>query len=418
MADFLTHLVGRTLGVSQTVKPRLEPMFAPPAALANEAGPSLLEPNDQTSSPVAVPSRVATAADSLVESDQLPPVSSPTAQPNSPPDMPTSTTPNQSLESSRQNAPLPTGETKAKSLVEPAGKPIDEPPRQPAPTPSGEDLPGRPHRASLSPETTKRQPPPTTPPTPAATVSPAPPAGLPEETLVQVDIEPTAANTPPAAPVSQSSLLLPPEKPAQTQPRPGRSSEQKLAAPSEAPLVFPPVSGPAAEPVETRPRPAASIEPAPPSDLATPFGAISQPGGSPGDDVPVKAAPPALARPVEPWRRPDTPVKPGAMPPVEPIPAPPTQSRLLIPPAGPLVPLADSLAPVEPAAQTGRRQSVPQAAVSLSTEPPGETSTLQVTIGRVEVRAVNPPAPRPAPPRSRPVLSLDSYLKQRRERRR
>ena len=73
MADFLTHLVGRTLGVSQTVKPRLEPMFAPPAVLASEDGPSLLEP-DQTFPPVAASSStVAAAVDSLVESDRLPP---------------------------------------------------------------------------------------------------------------------------------------------------------------------------------------------------------------------------------------------------------------------------------------------------------------------------------------------------------
>ena len=46
--------------------------------------------------------------------------------------------------------------------------------------------------------------------------------------------------------------------------------------------------------------------------------------------------------------------------------------------------------------------------------------TIQVTIGRVEVRAVTPPAPPAKPPRPAPApsLALDDYLKQRREGRR
>ncbi|WP_320045523.1 hypothetical protein [uncultured Desulfobacter sp.] len=46
--------------------------------------------------------------------------------------------------------------------------------------------------------------------------------------------------------------------------------------------------------------------------------------------------------------------------------------------------------------------------------------TIQVTIGRVEVRAVTPPAPPARPPRPAPApsLALDDYLKQRREGRR
>ena len=47
---------------------------------------------------------------------------------------------------------------------------------------------------------------------------------------------------------------------------------------------------------------------------------------------------------------------------------------------------------------------------------PAETPVIRVTIGRVEVRAVVPPAPQQAPPpaarKSTPVISLDDYLKQ------
>lgn len=48
-------------------------------------------------------------------------------------------------------------------------------------------------------------------------------------------------------------------------------------------------------------------------------------------------------------------------------------------------------------------------------KPPPIASTIKVTIGRIEVRAVTPPqAPQPqtSPPRQHPILSLDDYLKQ------
>ncbi len=49
-----------------------------------------------------------------------------------------------------------------------------------------------------------------------------------------------------------------------------------------------------------------------------------------------------------------------------------------------------------------------------STAPP----TVHVSIGRIEVRAVVVPAPKPAPPANEQTLSLEDYLKERRERRR
>ena len=51
----------------------------------------------------------------------------------------------------------------------------------------------------------------------------------------------------------------------------------------------------------------------------------------------------------------------------------------------------------------------------LQAEPP----IVRVTIGRIEVRAETPPPPaRKSPPRSKPTLSLDAYLKERKEGRR
>ena len=46
---------------------------------------------------------------------------------------------------------------------------------------------------------------------------------------------------------------------------------------------------------------------------------------------------------------------------------------------------------------------------------PEPAPTIKITIGRVDVRAIMPaaPAPRPAPARPSPALSLEDYLKQR-----
>lgn len=47
-----------------------------------------------------------------------------------------------------------------------------------------------------------------------------------------------------------------------------------------------------------------------------------------------------------------------------------------------------------------------------------EAPTIQVTIGRIEVRATPPPAPVPKPRPASPTMSLDDYLRQRNEGRR
>ena len=58
----------------------------------------------------------------------------------------------------------------------------------------------------------------------------------------------------------------------------------------------------------------------------------------------------------------------------------------------------------------------PRSAAEQREPGPAATPTIRVTIGRVEVRAIVPPAPAPpraAPARSGPMISLDEYLKQR-----
>lgn len=76
----------------------------------------------------------------------------------------------------------------------------------------------------------------------------------------------------------------------------------------------------------------------------------------------------------------------------------------------PLMPVATDVVRLPPTIQAGSRQAV--------TTPGGDSAPpIQVTIGRVEVRAITPqPAPRRPPPKPRqPTLSLDDYVAQRRE---
>lgn len=72
--------------------------------------------------------------------------------------------------------------------------------------------------------------------------------------------------------------------------------------------------------------------------------------------------------------------------------------------------------PVEPVAAV-----TPATAALAPAVPPSIPPTIRVTIGRVDVRAIMPPAPpapRSRPSRSGPTLSLEDYLQQRREGRR
>jgi hypothetical protein len=66
----------------------------------------------------------------------------------------------------------------------------------------------------------------------------------------------------------------------------------------------------------------------------------------------------------------------------------------------------------------GRRGSVPGDHPLPSIKPPAPEPTVHVTIGRIEVRAIQPEPARPGPSRARaPRLSLADYLKQEGERR-
>lgn len=99
-------------------------------------------------------------------------------------------------------------------------------------------------------------------------------------------------------------------------------------------------------------------------------------------------------------------------------PPPPVQPHgtLQVPHTSPARPV-----PIEPQFVAARARTVDeprQAASSPAGVVPEPAPTIRVTIGRVEVRASTPPAPRPQSVRQRTAPSLDEYLQRTRERRR
>jgi len=172
-----------------------------------------------------------------------------------------------------------------------------------------------------------------------------------------------------------------------------------------------------------RPRPAARFEPQPIDELGPASApelqrsttlAAERPPAAP---APAQSAPMAESRAATRWH--DDPASPApsaeaeaAQPPLNAKPparrdgeSPPRTDGARMPPPSPLV-----------AAQIAGRRASPPRHETRHEEPPA----VHVTIGRIEVRAVAPPAPAPARrPRPQPVpLSLDEYLEQRRSGRR
>lgn len=447
MTDFLTSLASRTLGLSQVIKPRLDPVFAPPTPLVSEAAPSLLE-TGPASRPENRLSNQSTAGDSL------PPATGQITQPSAPVEaLPPA------IKAIHQDVSLPASQRAVSPLVEPAGKTVHEPARQL--DPGQVDIPAKPEARQVQ--------------------QTAPPAETSPTQPLSVISTPATLPAPPASarptPISPSPEILSPEKPAQTSSRPNRpdsASSPLVPATSGPPEDLSEISGQAeaepgaastllpAEPVEIQPgstalrkhRPEAlardklspdltgfenRVDLKPGSYLLTEPQAKTTPQSA--DPAPARAA--SSDQPVE-GRRPEVLIEPRLTPvepiPGFPIPEKPAQPQLqsghssplrpLVPADGPLVPLShpqplpQAVRPVEPYASTPEPEAIPtrpaprQPAASIPVDRQAEAPTLQVTIGRVEVRAVTPPTPSSKPSSPRPVLSLGDYLKQRQERRR
>lgn len=112
----------------------------------------------------------------------------------------------------------------------------------------------------------------------------------------------------------------------------------------------------------------------------------------------------------------------SARPSIEPVPAPPSPPSsikpVLAPPSPPSVePAMPQSGDIAPARQRSRLREAPPPSALARRRPPADqpaVPSVQVSIGRVEVRAVYAPPPsaarRPSPA---PTMSLDDYLKQR-----
>jgi len=113
------------------------------------------------------------------------------------------------------------------------------------------------------------------------------------------------------------------------------------------------------------------------------------------------------------------------MPPITPVvtsaggtPQPNAAAPTLIESAAPASPTTLLIAPIAVPARGTRQPDSAAPTMPATTELAAEREqapTIKITIGRVDVRAVMPapPAPRPAPARRDPQLSLDDYLKRR-----
>jgi len=193
-------------------------------------------------------------------------------------------------------------------------------------------------------------------------------------------------------------------------PEPPRAEPAAPSPPPPAPVVRPAAEAPPAEPPPIVPpaRVEPSTPPAPP-----PRAPVVPPAAEAPPAPPTPPAPPPSAAPAEPATA-ATPRAP-APPPAPPTPAPvvarvvgdePRASREEVRP-----PRRDGAA-VEPVIGAQVQLGAPPAPIAVP-RAPGPPS-VEVSIGRVEVRAVfAPPEAEPAPPPAAPTVSLDDYLRAR-----
>jgi hypothetical protein len=185
-----------------------------------------------------------------------------------------------------------------------------------------------------------------------------------------------------------SGRAMPPDPRSERQP----SEPERAAPPAETAAPPRESDSPAvtAADVETPPARQAAAVPAPSPASSTPGRPPSWPGPRPpaiSQDPPTVAASPRRTAGGPPRSAPQSRLE---------LPSPPRPPSALAPPNGP-----------EP--RRGERDA---------SSPAPTAPTIRVTIGRVDVRALAQPAPRPAAPRRASAIALNEYLKQRRERRR
>jgi hypothetical protein len=238
---------------------------------------------------------------------------------------------------------------------------------------------------------------------------------------------PAALNAQPAARVPQAYRSgAPPPAVEGVQSVPGSPPETLEAGPLPGPTGETAVEH---RPETASPRPELRVEPMRPapglsttaSDLGSRLqategtaGVIDASPSSLGEQRPPRLEPPTI--PVRPTAGP----APSSSEPAEGAPRPRVIPRI---DPGPPSDAPRQVTVAHQAADSGQPYVVPsvEPAAAPSGQPSGRgepAPTIQVTIGRVEVRAISPPqreAPRPRPTRPESVLTLDEYLKQRNE---
>jgi hypothetical protein len=274
----------------------------------------------------------------------------------------------------------------------PLGRVAQAPPGTPEPEQAAPPLDALPTRRRLPPAS-RRAARPAAPPAPDVPAEPGAPAReVPAPASLPVPrpsrpASPAVEPTPPPAPVIRRSRSAHPAVEPPPPPAPDRPSAARQ--PRSARPAVEPGAGVAAGPAVTPSRPERRGKAGDGAPAPAPAAAQVQEPRPPGGD---RAAPTPAPRTPRPERRTEVEAPHPAPPPGRPTPAPLVVQPQVIPARHP-----------EPAVHTA----------GPATRPAEATPTIQVSIGRIEVRAV-PPPPASAKPRAGPApMTLEEYLRQR-----
>jgi hypothetical protein len=201
--------------------------------------------------------------------------------------------------------------------------------------------------------------------------------------------------------------------------------------PPERPSAAP-VPGQAAEPAQPAAPPPRGVAPEDAAEPSRPVPTALPPQPAPARDATPPPAPATVQATQDRGRHDDTPPAPVRPASVQrprddlTVRTVPVTARAASMPPNLAPPPADLPPPglTSPPARSGAREIVPQVARARPAPPQPvaaprqEETTVHVSIGRIEVRAVQPPPEaRPREPAKSAVMSLDEYLRSRRERR-
>ncbi|HEX9990083.1 MAG TPA: hypothetical protein VGE45_16620 [Chloroflexia bacterium] len=269
-----------------------------------------------------------------------------------------------------------------------------------------------------------------------AQAEPSPPSRARRTAYVMPEVDPISGPASlPRAPLSHVA-----ERPAEQPATPTPMHEERRTHPGTSPEPFPTPPPPQAEQPHATAHDATREIPRPPTSDVLPAPRVDDPASPVAQPRPPEMAPvitPAQA-PAPPMSlsgarvpRPDVPVEPAIR---QDAATPVNTEGSVVPATAQTLPLVQQAAPpvaITPRPASERIVPVPQESNPRMTHPAGTMSparhgartqpppppappTIRVSIGRIEVRAVMPPAPTPAPaPPAAPMLTLEAYLRER-----